>query len=233
MRRRRNRLDPYAHLTRGTERPLVEHDDQSTPLHEERLDAVVRALLASGGGSVLDLGCGSGSLLVRLLADVRFTRVVGVDTSVESMVLARQRLLAMDLAEGERLSLLDASFLDLDSRHADFDAAAMVETIEHIDPAQLSRVENSVFKVARPRTVVITTPNREYNVRYGLSEGSMRHPDHRFEWTRQKFRRWASGVASRCGYAVRFEEVGRSDPLLGSSTQMGIFQLEEGLLDRI
>jgi hypothetical protein len=105
-----------------------------------------------------------------------------------------------------------------------FDAAALVETIEHVDPSQLSRMEHAVFVVWRPNLVVLTTPNSEYNPVLGLAPGEFRHSDHRFEWDRQKFRSWASGVAERCGYKITFEYIGPRDPDFGSSTQMAVFR---------
>jgi small RNA 2'-O-methyltransferase len=194
-------------------------DETATPLHDERLDAVVEALLASGARTVLDLGCGSGSLLRRLAAEPRFTRIVGVDTSAAAL-----RVAEMELDTGDaRVSLRHGSFMEADPRLQGFDAAAMVETIEHVEPAQLSLVERAVFVLLRPRVVVMTTPNREYNVRYGLADGELRHPDHRFEWSRAKFASWASGVAERSGYRVTVRGVGPVDALLGSPTQMGVF----------
>jgi hypothetical protein len=105
-----------------------------------------------------------------------------------------------------------------------FDAAALVEVIEHIDLPLLDALAAVVFGDARPQTVVVTTPNKEYNARYeALAEDSLRHPDHRFEWSRAEFEAWAAAVAERHGYAVRFEGIGVTDPELGTPTQMGVF----------
>ena len=97
--------------------------------------------------------------------------------------------------------------------------------IEHLDPPRLAAIQRSIFEFARPKTVVVTTPNVEYNVRFeSLPAGSLRHKDHRFEWTRDEFRRWATGIAERFGYAVRFLSIGDNDSELGSPTQMGVFE---------
>ena len=80
-----------------------------------------------------------------------------------------------------------------DEKLAGFDAAAIVEVIEHLDPARLAAFERVVFQQARPRTVVLTTPNKEYNVKWEtLPAGAMRHGDHRFEWTRDEFQDWCA-----------------------------------------
>jgi len=105
-----------------------------------------------------------------------------------------------------------------------FDAAAVIEVVEHHDPPRLSAFERVLFEFAKPQTIVLTTPNREYNVTWEtLPAGQFRHPDHRFEWTRQEFQDWANVIAGRFGYTVRFVAVGPEDEKLGPPTQMGIF----------
>jgi small RNA 2'-O-methyltransferase len=199
-----------------------EGEEFGSPLHEERLDAVTDCIRASGARSVLDLGCGSGALLGRLLAEKQFTRIVGIDTSFEGLVLA-ERLKDTSPGQPERLSLRHGSFTDSDEGLTGFDAAAMVETIEHIPPAHLSRVERAVFSRMRPRLVVMTTPNRDYNERYGIAGDELRHVDHRFEWGRTKFEGWARGLAGRTGYDVTFQSIGPADAWLGGPTQMAVF----------
>ncbi|RPH67670.1 MAG: methyltransferase domain-containing protein [Burkholderiales bacterium] len=192
-------------------------------LHEQRLEAVTQRLLASGATSVLDLGCGDGELMARLAMLEQFERIVGIDISADALAGARRVLdLGPDAGDG-RVSLMHASFTVADRRLWGFDAAALVETIEHVDPDRLSLVERAVFGCYRPRTVVVTTPNEEYNVLHGMRPGALRHPDHRFEWSRTKFRRWALGVGKRNGYALAFDDVGEVDPALGASTQMAVF----------
>jgi 3' terminal RNA ribose 2'-O-methyltransferase Hen1 len=193
-------------------------------LHEQRLDAVLRELLQCGARSVLDLGCGRGELLPRLAREMQFERIVGIDVSPDALRDARTLLQAGPGALAGRVDLVQASFTVPDPRFAGFDAAAMVETLEHIDAHRLSAVERAIFGSYRPATVVLTTPNTEYNPIHGTAAGSFRHPDHRFEWTRAKFRGWARGVAGRNGYRiVDFGDIGEPDPDLGGSTQMAVF----------
>ncbi|MEX2570257.1 MAG: methyltransferase domain-containing protein [Gemmatimonadota bacterium] len=208
---------------------MYEHDgghDRSTPLHEERLDAVATVLISSGASSVIDLGCGPGALLQRLLVERRFSHLLGVDTSAAALMVAERRLDAISPAEERRWSLEHASFMEPARQWRRFEAAAMVETVEHVPPGDLSRLERSVFALTRPELVVITTPNRDYNVHFGLRDDEFRHPDHRFEWSRAKFHRWARGVAERNGYTVRLQDVGRADALLGAPSQMAVFTLQ-------
>ncbi len=201
-------------------------------LNEQRLGAVTSALRASGARRVLDLGCGEGKLLRALLKDRQFDEIVGMDVSIRSLEVARERLHFDRLSERQaaRIKLIHGSLNYRDRRLEGFDAAACVEVVEHLDPPRLSAFERAVFEFARPRTVVLTTPNREYNVTWeNVGPDKLRHPDHRFEWTRTEFQTWAQAVAARHGYSVRFVPVGPVDAMLGPPTQMAVFQKAETL----
>ena len=200
--------------------------ETSIGLHEQRLGAVVAVLKEAGARRVLDLGCGEGRLLQVLLRDRRFEEIVGLDASYRALEMAQKRLHLDRLpprVKG-RIRLIHGSLTYRDERLAGFDAAAVVEVIEHLDPWRLAAFERVVFEFARPRTVVITTPNAEYNVKFkNLPAGTFRHRDHRFEWTRAEFQAWAQRVGREHGYAVRFLPVGPEDPVVGAPTQMGVF----------
>lgn len=200
--------------------------EERLSLHERRLEAVATALAERGASRVLDLGCGEGKLLRALLRDRRFTEVVGMDVSHRALEIAAERLHLDTMGEvaRRRIRLLHGSLLYRDRRLEGFDAAAVVEVIEHLDPPRLAAFERTLFEHARPATVVVTTPNAEYNVLFpSLPAGRLRHRDHRFEWTREELRRWAEGVAGRFGYEVRFAPVGDEDPTHGAPTQMAVF----------
>lgn len=211
------------------ESPDVEEENLERPLtlNEQRHNTVLAALRASGARSVLDLGCGEGKLLRELLKERQFERVVGMDVAVRSLEMAGRRLKLERLPEhqAERLQLLHGSLIYRDQRLTGFDAAAVVEVVEHLDPPRLSASERVLFEFARPLTVVLTTPNREYNVMWEtLPAGHLRHHDHRFEWTRSEFRDWAERVGGEHGYTVRFLPIGPEDESVGSPTQMAVFE---------
>ena len=217
-------IDPEAAAAR--------HDDEEAAverpirLSDERVGAVMAALRASGATRVLDLGCGEGRLLTDLVADHRFTEIVGMDVSTRSLEIAARRLKTdrMNERQAARLHLMQGSLAYRDARLAGFDAAVLMEVIEHLEPDRLASLERSVFEFARPTTVVVTTPNVEHNVRFEtLPIGKLRHRDHRFEWTRAEFAGWAQGVADRFGYLVRFVPIGADDPEVGPPTQMAVF----------
>ncbi|MFF4839997.1 3' terminal RNA ribose 2'-O-methyltransferase Hen1 [Streptomyces collinus] len=204
----------------------AEAEEKPAPLAVLRREAILAALRASGAARVLDLGCGQGQLVQELLRDVRFTEVVGVDVSVRALTIASRRLKLDRMGERQasRVQLLQGSLAYTDKRLKGYDAAVLSEVIEHLDLPRLPALEYAVFGHARPRTVVVTTPNVEYNVRWEtLPAGHVRHGDHRFEWTREEFRAWARTVAERHGYEVAFTPVGPDDPEVGPPTQMAVF----------
>src|SRR5919201_277087 len=197
-------VDPDREVqTRAAEEEAVE---EPLRLNEKRLGAVVSVLKASGAKRVLDLGCGSGKLVQALLKEPQFSQIAGVDISHRALEAAEARLKLDRLAprQRERVRLFQTALTYRDKRLAGFDAAAVVEVIEHLDRPRLRAFERVVFEHARPGVVALTTPNREYNVRFdGLPAGSFRHRDHRFEWTRPEFEDWAGEVAGHFGYGVR------------------------------
>jgi 3' terminal RNA ribose 2'-O-methyltransferase Hen1 len=202
-----------------------EQVEKKISLNEQRLTAVIAALKTCGAKRVLDLGCSYGNLLRRLLEDKQFEQIVGVDVSHRALEIAADRLNMDRLPpkQRERISLMQGSLTYRDKRLAGYDAAAVVEVIEHLDPPRLAAFERVLFEFARPNTVIVTTPNVEYNVKFEtLPAGKFRHKDHRFEWTRDQFQAWANSVAERFGYGVRFLPVGPEDEVVGPPTQMAV-----------
>lgn len=204
----------------------TESEERPTPLAVQRREAILAALRACGAARVLDLGCGQGQLVQALLKDPSFTEIVGVDVSMRALTIASRRLKLDRMGERQaaRVQLFQGSLAYTDKRLGGYDAAVLSEVIEHLDPPRLPALEYAVFGAARPRTVLVTTPNVEYNVRWEtLPAGHVRHGDHRFEWTREEFRAWARTVAERHGYGVGFVPVGPDDPEVGPPTQMAVF----------
>ncbi|HZQ56238.1 MAG TPA: 3' terminal RNA ribose 2'-O-methyltransferase Hen1 [Bryobacteraceae bacterium] len=220
---RESKTEQAALAEKDLERPMT--------LHTQRLNQVAAKLKALEAKSILDLGCGEGKLLRRLLADRTFERIVGMDVSHRSLEAAASRLRLDRLPERhrKRLELIQGSLLYRDKRLSGFDAAVLIEVIEHLDPPRLLALERVLFELARPRHIIITTPNREYNVLFPtLPPGRMRHNDHRFEWTRAEFSAWAENTAARFGYQVVFEPVGPVDSQHGAPSQMAVFSLPIG-----
>jgi 3' terminal RNA ribose 2'-O-methyltransferase Hen1 len=198
-------------------------------LHRQRLDAVMAALHEAHCQSVIDLGCGEGRLLEALVREPRLTRITGLDVSHRALEIAAQRLHLDSLPERqrERLSLLHGALTYRDRRIEGYEAACVIEVIEHLDTARLASFERVLFEFAHPNTVVLTTPNVEYNARFPtLPAGQLRHKDHRFEWTRAELQRWAARISERFGYRTELRPVGPEDPEAGPPTQMTVFSRE-------
>ena len=196
-------------------------------LGEQRLDSVLEAVRSVGAGSVLDLGCGEGRLLERLIVEPAVTRTVGVDASIGALERAERRLKLDEMSERrrERIQLLQGALTYTDSRLRDFDVATVVEVVEHLDPERLDVFAEVVFGHISAPSVVLTTPNREYNANFEhLDARGLRHDDHRFEWTRSEFEAWAGGISERFGYGVEISAVGPVDPVHGPPTQMAVFR---------
>jgi 3' terminal RNA ribose 2'-O-methyltransferase Hen1 len=200
--------------------------ERKVGLHDQRIAAVMSAIAESGAVRVLDVGCGSGKLIAALLKLPQVRQVTGMDVSHRALKAAARRLHLDELSPRarERVELLHGSITYTDRRLREFDAAAVVEVIEHLDPPRLGAFELSLFGNARPTVVVLTTPNAEYNTLFGsLPAGALRHADHRFEWSRAEFSDWAAAVAARHGYQVSVSGVGPEDPALGCPTQLAVF----------
>ena len=212
-------------LTAEPEEP-EDKPDKTLNLNTRRLGSVVAALKSHGVKRVIDIGCGEGNLLNLLVKERQFTNIVGVDVSHVALERASEKLKLERAGDSmrERIQLFQGSLTYKDSRFSGYDAACVIEVIEHLDIPRLAAFERVLFEFAKPPVVVLTTPNKEYNSNYGfLYEDDLRHGDHRFEWTRAEFRDWANQTAEKFGYTVQFSEIGDADEIHGAPTQMGVF----------
>jgi 3' terminal RNA ribose 2'-O-methyltransferase Hen1 len=195
------------------------------PLAVQRREAVLAVLRESGARAVGDLGCGDGALTKHLISEKGIDRVIAADVSARALAIAARRLRLERLSEAKRASitLIQSALTYRDERLTNLDAAVLMEVIEHVDDERLPALERAVFGFAAPSSVIVTTPNAEHNAVYGMTPGALRHPDHRWEWTRAQFRRWAGQVAATYGYSVRFAGAGPEAPEAGQPTQLAVF----------
>ncbi len=200
-----------------------ESTEKKIGLHGLRLDTVLGVLKSSGATQIADLGCGEGKLVRRLLKDPQFSRILATDVSVEALARAQQALERVHHKNRERVELLHSSLLYDDERLHDIEAACLVEVIEHLEPDRLDRVAHNLFRRIRPQTLVVTTPNRDYNVLWEtLPAGRFRHPDHRFEWSREEFKAWVERV--KHDYTFTLSGIGEEHPEFGCPSQMAVFR---------
>lgn len=197
--------------------------ERKVSLHQQRHERVVELVRELKPKSVIDLGCGEGALLRKLMPIQGLQKITGMDVSYYDVEKAIRRLRLDDAGPAlkERVQIFHGSLMYKDERLNGYDVATVIEVIEHLDPPRLASFERVVFGHARPQTVIITTPNREYNTLYDLED--LRHTDHRFEWTRAEFATWAEEVAEKYGYKVTYEGLGEADETHGSPSQMGVF----------
>ncbi len=206
--------------------PTEQQLEEPPKLNQQRMGAVIAALKAAGAKHVIDLGCGEGRLLRTLLSDKSFGRIAGMDVSSRTLERAAARLKLEELPDRQRkrIELIHGSLMYRDQRLTGYDAATVVEVIEHLEAYQLIAFERVLFEFARPQTVVLTTPNGEYNGKWAhIGATGKRHRDHRFEWTRDQFNSWADTICARFGYRARVLGIGETDEALGAPTQLGIF----------
>ncbi|HEX6360928.1 3' terminal RNA ribose 2'-O-methyltransferase Hen1 [Actinophytocola sp.] len=231
--KRRYTVEALARLTELDDRPA---EDADVPEREERLpslaqlrrEAIVDELRALGVRRVVDLGCGEGRLLRELVKEPTLTEIVGMEVAARPLLTAASRVDRFAERQRARVTLYQGSITYADPRIAGFDAIVLSEVVEHVDPPRLPALAETVFGIAKPTHVLMTTPNAEYNVRWEtLPAGRFRHPDHRFEWTRAELSTWADEVCATHGYEVRHVPVGPVDPEVGAPTQLAVFTRKE------
>lgn len=209
-----------------TEDLTEEVEAKPTPkvtLHTQRHDRVAEVVRLLRPRSVIDLGCGEGKLIRKLIPIQGIERIVGLEVSYYALEWAKKRFHLEEggARYGNRLEFIHGSLLYRDKRIEGFDVATVVEVIEHMDAGRLSAFEQVLFQSTQPRTAIVTTPNREYNVLY--DEVDLRHEDHRFEWTRAEFEAWATRICEQYGYTATFEGIGEAHETYGSPSQMAVF----------
>jgi 3' terminal RNA ribose 2'-O-methyltransferase Hen1 len=217
-----------------TDEPEAEEAETTAPqekkpnLNKTRLNAVVGAVLESGARSVIDMGCGEGNLTRLLIKEKQLNKVFAFDVSFSTLEKARENLKIDYLHESlqNKLTIFQSSLTYRDKRFEGFDCACVVEVIEHLDISRIATFSRVLFEFSRPKTVIITTPNIEYNVNYtNMKENNLRHKDHRFEWTRSEFADWTDSICKQYGYRVEIREIGDNSEENGTPTQMGVFTL--------
>jgi len=200
-------------------------------LNDIRLDSVFNELVQNKIYSVIDIGCGEGKLIQKLIKSSQFNKIAGMDVSYKELLKAKARMFFDEMAprQKSRIDLFHGSIVYKDERLRIYQAATVIEVIEHLDEEKLHIFEKVLFEYTNPEFIIITTPNIEFNETYKkINKQDLRHHDHRFEWTREEFQSWSEKLAKKYNYNIEFKNVGESIKDIGSPTQMGIFKHKIG-----
>lgn len=201
--------------------------EKKVRLNDLRIEKITQMIHQLDVRKVVDLGCGEGKYLKAYLKIAKLDEIVGVEVAPATLEKAEQRLKLERLPERlrDKLILLQGSLTYKDDRLKNKDLATCIEVIEHIDEDRLDAFQASVFGHAKPKYVIITTPNVEYNATFeNMPEGKFRHSDHRFEWDRKTFEKWCNNLCEKYGYQVSFDTIGEVHEELGAPTQMALFK---------
>ncbi|WP_342431763.1 3' terminal RNA ribose 2'-O-methyltransferase Hen1 [Neobacillus sp. FSL H8-0543] len=214
------------------------HREQSTKgiveqpkvrLNEQRYDAIVNYIKGlPNRETIVDLGAGEGKLSVQFGFIDGVKEILSIEPSSKSRVKAIKRF--QEENDKERYiepKSLAGSLYYFDERLQNKDIIVLCEVIEHIDEHRLPNIFKTIVNDYRPRILIVTTPNQEYNVVYEMDD-EMRHDDHRFEWTRAEFREKCEQWTKDSSYQVSFQGIGEEIESYGQPTQMAIFRREEG-----
>ncbi len=209
------------HYPKQAESPKIRLND----LRYEAILNVIQTL--SQKDTIVDLGAGEGRLSVQLGFLEGVKEILSIEPSNKSRLKAIERFEQVKVKEGYvEPQSLPGSLFYFDSRLQNKDIIILCEVIEHINEDRLPKIFETILHDYRPKTLIVTTPNQEYNVLYEMDD-EMRHDDHRFEWTRAEFAQHVEGWAVSYPYQVTIRGIGEEHPIHGHPTQMAIFRRED------
>ena len=205
--------------------PGLSSNEKAQPLKIQRHEAIEATLAIHGAKTIIDLGCGEGSLIFYLLEQKKYAKIAGTDISAKNIESAKKRIAGRPSRACREDDLFVSSLTYPDKRLRGYDAAVLSEVIEHFEINRMNTVMKNILGAAKPQIFIMTTPNRAYNNQFsGLADGAMRHPDHRYEFTEEEFTNFCRKNASAFGYEVELEPIGEISPEFGAPTLMGVFK---------
>uniref|UniRef100_H2YXS7 Small RNA 2'-O-methyltransferase n=1 Tax=Ciona savignyi TaxID=51511 RepID=H2YXS7_CIOSA len=182
-------------------------------LYVQRYNKVLELLSRLRPEKVVDLGCAECKLINLLRHEDYVKEISGVDLDGSLLRGCSHKLdpQAYDFLNKRfnplTIRLYQGSVSEFDERLRNYDAVVSIELIEHLLPKTLEDFPQAVFGYINPKTVIISTPNADFNVLFGLN-GCFRHWDHKFEWTRKQFQSWCENICKDYQYSVEYDGVG-------------------------
>ncbi|WIM41190.1 3' terminal RNA ribose 2'-O-methyltransferase Hen1 [Paenibacillus sp. PK4536] len=173
---------------------------------------------------IVDFGAGEGKLSVRLGEIEGVEQIWAVEPSMQSQLRAIDRFAKLEGRTDYVIPVVTTgSLFYRDERWVDQDVIILCEVIEHINEVRLPQVIHTLFTDYRPQTLIMTTPNREYNEVYQMGKDEIRHTDHRFEWTRAELEQYCTQWIQDRPYTFTLSGIGEKHEQYGQPTQMVVF----------
>jgi len=171
--------------------------------HEQRID-VVESLI-DFKRSIIDFGCGHGDFAKRLNHRLEKTnkRYYAIDKDDEMLRVVKKRM-----KDAENV-IFGASFPEDMIEGEDFDVI-MSEVIEHMKKDEATKVVKDILGKQHVKSLIITTPNKDFNTFFLFYDDEMRYEDHQFEMGKEEFIKWVGEITGdiKNGLGLQLLEIG-------------------------
>ena len=188
---RRRFYENYAHLKQRTDVEQIRRDFKLSEPYLRRL--VKRFFPRDRGCKIVDLGCGSGALLL-LLQEAGYLNSIGIETAPDQFEIARQ-LGITSVVPGDLVRFLHESGSQV------YDVVVALDVLEHFLKDEVLVILDQVFRVLRPGgRLILHVPNAE-----GIFGSRILWSDftHETAFTREGLRQ----LTCACGFSsVEFSE---------------------------
>ena len=160
--------------------------------------------------SIIDFGCGSGMMLGLLVNFELVKHIIAIDQhefwleELVDLLNVTDRDIQYPRKVPLSIEVYKGNLLEFDARLVNKDILMSIEVVEHLQIKDVPLYTSLIFKIYRPLTVVISTPNFDFNTM--MEWDRLRNPDHKFEWTKAEFIKWCSDICNTHGY--RYEWIG-------------------------
>ncbi|XP_076258447.1 hen1 methyltransferase isoform X2 [Rhynchophorus ferrugineus] len=219
---------------------VIEREFENTvkfdpPVYRQRYGKVYEILIKEKWRKnlkkLVDFGCAEFGLFI-FLKDLNLNEIMFVDINenlLDENICRVQPLLGDHLKRRYsplEVTVFKGSVSDPDYRLHKTDVVTAIELIEHLYPDTLDAFCYNIFSYIQAKLIIITTPNADFNVVF-KKVNMFRHPDHKFEWTRNQFKDWCQNITERFqDYRVEINGIGEyfeETKMFGCCSQMALF----------